>query len=130
MHRIIQAAALAAAVFLGSAATASAADSKAAVVQHGGEVFARWCAPCHGKGPGDQGRANLPGTEALAVKYKGEKPPALEDRTDLPAEVLTVFIRQGVWSMPAFRKTEISDSDIQAIAAYIADSAKKNAKKR
>jgi mono/diheme cytochrome c family protein len=130
MNRIIQTAALAGLAFLATAASAAAADSKSAVVQHGSEVFAKWCAPCHGKGPGDQDRPMLPGTEALAAKYKGEKPAAIEDRTDLPLEVLQVFVRQGVWSMPGFRKSEVSDDDIKAIAAYIADSARKNAKKR
>ena len=132
MNRIIRTAALAALISGAAVASASAADNKA-LVAHGQEVFGRWCAPCHGKGPGDSGRATLPGTEALGVRYKGEKPAALEDRTDLPPEVLKVFVRQGIWSMPAFRKTELSDADITAVAAYIADSAKKSgaaAKKR
>ncbi len=129
MNRIIQTAALVGLAVLATATSAAAADSKAAVVQHGSEVFAKWCAPCHGKGPGDSERPMLPGTEALNAKYKGEKPAALEDRTDLPLDVLQVFVRQGVWSMPGFRKSEVSDDDIKAIAAYIGETSKK-AKKR
>ncbi len=65
------------------------------------------------------------GTEALHFKYRnGEKPPTLEDRTDLPYEVLNVFVRHGTASMPGFRTTELSDAEIKAIAAYLAAAAK------
>jgi mono/diheme cytochrome c family protein len=95
-----------------------------ASVQAGKAQFQHWCAPCHGRGPGDDGRRMLPGTEALFVKYKGTQPGALEDRSNLPLEVLRVFVRRGAWSMPAFRKTEVSDAELAAIAAYIAESSK------
>lgn len=95
----------------------SNAPSKA---EQGREIFLVECAPCHARGPGDDGRKMLPGTEALQIKYKGAIPPALEDRDNLSKEVLAVFIRQGVFSMPPFRKTEISDQDIDAIAQYLA----------
>ena len=90
-------------------------------VSRGHDVFTVKCAPCHGRGPGDDGRAMLPGTEALQVKYGGETPPALEDRNDLGIELLTLFVRQGTWSMPPFRKTELTDADIADVAAYLAD---------
>jgi len=64
----------------------------------------------------------LPGTAALAAKYQGKVPPALEDRGDLSAEVLRAFVRHGSGAMPMFRKTEASDQDIEAIAAYLASS--------
>ncbi len=102
---------------------ADSPDEKA--IQHGHEVFTHSCAPCHGYGPGDDGRAMLPGPAALTVKYKGARSPYLEERSDLPYPTLKVFVRQGTWSMPGFRKTEITDNDIQDIAAYLADSAKK-----
>ncbi len=31
------------------------------VIQHGHELFTHSCTPCHGYGPGDDGRAMLPG---------------------------------------------------------------------
>lgn len=129
MNTITKAIGLAGALCLTGAASAQA-QSKAETIKHGGEVFAKWCAPCHGGGLGDQGRPTLPGTEALAAKYKGEKPALIEERTDLPLDVLTVFVRNGVWSMPGFRKTEISDADLKALAAYIADSASKAPKRK
>lgn len=82
-------------------------------------TFARQCAPCHGAGPGDDGAPMLPGTAALAAKYKGDLPGALELRSDLDADVIRLFVRSGSGAMPAFRKSELSDTDIDAIAAYL-----------
>ena len=81
---------------------------------HGQEVFEHWCAPCHAPG------ARHPGTQALEVLYKGAKPAALEQRTDLIPDLTRAFVRTGVSVMPPFRKTEISDADLDALAAYLA----------
>ena len=81
----------------------------------GKQVFDYWCATCHGP--------ELPGTIALATKYKGAKPALLEERKDLPAVVTKTFVRKGVSIMPFFRKTEISDADLDALAAYVARNA-------
>ncbi len=83
-------------------------------LSQGREVFAKWCAPCHGAGPGH------PGTDALAAKYHASKPAPLEDRRDLTPETVRYFVRHGVSIMPFFRKTEISDADLDAIGAYLA----------
>jgi (+)-pinoresinol hydroxylase len=80
----------------------------------GKAVFDQWCAPCHGTGPGK------PGTAALEALYKGVKPALLEERTDLVPELTRTFVRNGVSIMPFFRKTEISDADLDALAAYLA----------
>lgn len=108
--------------FAGSALAADATDPIAA----GGAVFTLRCAPCHGAGRGgDPGRELLPGTDALRIKYKGTNVPALlEQRTDLPQAALKAFVRNGSWSMPPFRKTEVSDADIAAIAAYLASTSR------
>ena len=103
---------------------AAAADDAAAVAA-GKSVFQIRCAPCHGVGRGgDPGREMLPGTDALRIKYQGRVPALLEQRTDLPEAVLRVFVRHGSWSMPAFRKTELSDADIANIAVYLAVSSR------
>ncbi len=75
--------------------------------------YEKFCSQCHGEGAGK------PGTLALAAKYKGEKPALLADRTDLTPEVVKIFVRNGVLVMPFFRKTEISDADLDRIAAYL-----------
>jgi mono/diheme cytochrome c family protein len=80
----------------------------------GKRVFDKWCAPCHAAGD------EYPGTIALAALYRGSKPAALEERTDLTAPIVKQFVRQGVSVMPFFRKTEISDAELDALAAYLA----------
>jgi (+)-pinoresinol hydroxylase len=77
-------------------------------------VFDKWCQPCHGAGPG------MPGTAALQALYKGAKPAPLEERTDLVPQLTKTFVRTGVSIMPFFRKTEISDAELEALAAYLA----------
>lgn len=102
-----------------------AAAQDAATVARGKDVFAKNCAPCHGADRGDFGRAMLPGTDALRIKYKGQLPALLEQRTDLTPATIRAFVRRGTWSMPPFRKTEISDAEIDAVSAYITDAALK-----
>ena len=80
----------------------------------GNDVFQNWCAPCHAPGP------RHPGTQALEALYKGAKPAPLEQRTDLVPELTRSFVRTGVSVMPPFRKTEISDADLEALAVYLA----------
>lgn len=109
---------------LGSGIGSAAEQRTKPLVEQGKKTYERWCTPCHGPGPGSRGPL-LPGTYGLQIKYKGSQPALLEDRSDLPEPVLRVFIRRGVWSMPGFRKTEISDSEIAAIAAYLKESSKK-----
>jgi mono/diheme cytochrome c family protein len=82
--------------------------------ERGRQVFEYWCAPCHAAGP------RHPGTQALEALYKGEKPAALEQRTDLVPSLTQTFVRTGVSVMPPFRKTEISDADLTALSAYLA----------
>jgi mono/diheme cytochrome c family protein len=91
----------------------------AASAERGRATFEQSCAPCHGAGIGDDGRAMLPGTDALRIKYQGALPALLEQRTDLNEEAIRTFVRRGTWSMPPFRPTEITERDIQDIAAYL-----------
>lgn len=85
-----------------------------AQIARGHDVFQYWCAACHSSGPGH------PGTDALAAKYHGAKPALLEDRRDLTPDQVRFFVRHGITIMPFFRKTEISDADLDAIGAYLA----------
>jgi mono/diheme cytochrome c family protein len=81
---------------------------------NGQAVYEKWCAPCHAPGPGH------PGTQSLQLKYKGQLPPVLLDRTDLAPQVVSTFVRQGVLLMAPFRKTEITDAQLAALSAYVA----------
>jgi mono/diheme cytochrome c family protein len=100
----------------------TAAAQEAASAERGRARFEHSCAPCHGAGIGDDGRAMLPGTDALRIKYQGALPALLEQRTDLNVEAIRTFVRRGTWSMPPFRPTEITERDIEDIAAYLRQS--------
>ena len=111
-------------------ACSAAAMAQQSAVQRGDAKFQHSCAPCHGAGVGDDGHALLPGTDALRIKYKSSLPPVpalLEERTDLTPAVIKVFVRHGSFSMPPFRPTELTDAEIDDIAAYIAAKAKRAA---
>lgn len=75
--------------------------------------YQRFCSMCHGEGIGK------PGTLALQAKYKGALPALLDKRTDLTPQLIKAYVRNGITVMPTFRKTEISDTDLDAIAAYL-----------
>lgn len=89
----------------------------------GKQVYDYWCLPCHGPGLGLPGFNELPGTQQLRIKYRDSAiSPLLTERTDLVPDFVKVIVRQGVSFMPQFRKTEISDADLDALAAYLARS--------
>ncbi len=104
-------------VFAALAALASASHGAEPV--SGEAVYARWCSHCHSAGRGN------PGTDSLQVKYAGSVPAVLLERTDLAPEAVRLFVRQGVLSMPPFRKTEITDAELTALAAFVGKPASK-----
>jgi (+)-pinoresinol hydroxylase len=75
--------------------------------------YQKYCSACHGEGVG------RPGTMALQAKYKGAVPALLAKRTDLTPQLIKMYVRNGITVMPTFRKTEISDAELDAIAAYL-----------
>ena len=89
------------------------------VMEQGKAVLQHVCAPCHGAGPGLDGSKMLPGTAAIVAKYKGTVPPLLEQRPNLTLEFIKHIVRHGSGAMPMFRKTEITDSELEAVAAYL-----------
>lgn len=97
-------------------ATAGAESSDAALAQTDPEaerLFAYHCETCHGDG------AHRPGTDALRLKYGGAIPEVLAERNDLSADYVRYVVRRGVNAMPFFRKTEISDEELDLIAGYL-----------
>ena len=91
------------------------------LIRHGHDVFQARCNLCHGSFPADMkpGMTPMVGTQMLQAKYKGSKPALLEERTDLTPETVRYFVRHGQGIMPFFRPTEVSDADLDAIAAYL-----------
>jgi (+)-pinoresinol hydroxylase len=98
------------------------------LVKRGKEVFEARCQVCHGvysknpaQGSSIYASPEMPGTVALEMRYKGQRPALLEERTDLTPEVVAVFVRRGGGgAMPAFRPTEVSNDDLKALGAYLA----------
>lgn len=103
-----------------SSAMAGGGASSDTLAGRGKHVFDKWCAPCHAPVP-----PRTPGTASLAVKYGGNLPAALEEREDMTPEFVRGFVRNGISTMPPFRKTEISDAELNALGAYLSRSANK-----
>jgi mono/diheme cytochrome c family protein len=99
------------AAFLALPSIAGAQENEHA---EGVRVYEKWCAPCHNPG------VEHPGTLALSAKYSGVKSGVLLEWTDLRPEITRSFVRTGISVMPFFRKTEISDAELEALAAYLA----------
>ncbi len=102
--------ALAGLIIGGSVLAAEPSDPYAA----GRAVYTKWCAPCHDPG------VIHPGTNALTAKYQGVKSGVLLEWKDLPPELVRHLVRNGISVMPQFRKTEISDTDLDALAKFLA----------
>ena len=94
--------------------TKAAAQDRGSPVERGAAVFNNWCSACHSKDV-----RNAPGTVSLQFKYQGRSPAALEERRNLTSESVKLFVRKGVATMPFYRKTEINDADLEALAAYL-----------
>ena len=96
--------------------TEARTENEGALVERGRAVFNNWCGACHSRDT-----RNAPGTVSLEHKYRGELPAALEDREDLTPELVAFYVRNGVATMPFYRPTEVSDADLEALAAYLTE---------
>lgn len=84
-------------------ASAAAGQEAAAPAAQGEAVYQKWCAPCH---------------------YRLTSPAPLLERQKLTAAAVSSAVRNGVYVMPRFRKTEISDADLSALTAFVTRSAR------
>lgn len=105
--------------------TAAADQNDGSPSERGAAVFNNWCSVCHSRDVN-----NAPGTRSLQFKYQGKVPAALEDRTDLTAEMVRYFVRNGVATMPFYRKTEINDADLDVLATYLSSARRPDAERR
>lgn len=102
-------------------AHALAAQESNGMAVRGAAVYETRCSYCHDRLPEDSALEALPGVASLKLKYNGTLSPYIKERPDLAnTAALTAFLRNGSGSMPPFRKTEVTDEDIAAIAAYFA----------
>ena len=90
--------------------------SRSELLERGEAVYQYWCNTCHGP------EMIKPGTAALAIKYRGELPATLTERTDMVPEFVELMVREGISMMPFFRPTEVSDADLDALTAYLTQS--------
>ena len=98
----------------GAAWTAPGSPAKAQVSAHSSPVTRAFMAVLpFGREPS----THYSGFQGLLPE--GEKPALLEERTDLTPEIVKYMVRNGVYTMPPARKTEISDDDLDALAAYL-----------
>jgi mono/diheme cytochrome c family protein len=112
---VVAAVAFAVGVIFAIVLFSSMARAQTAAEARGKEVYDHWCTPCHAPGPGH------PGTQSLEIKYRGEIPAVLEERDDLTPEFVRTMVREGILMMAPFRKTEVTDAELDDIAAYLAD---------
>ncbi len=89
------------------------APAASPALARGAEVFLSRCEICHGTG------IDRAGTLSLQAKYNGAKPALLEERRDLTPQLVRFYVRNGVAMMPFFRKTEVSDAELDDLAAYL-----------
>ena len=92
---------------------AEVAGSAAMTDIHDGKtLFDLYCLACHDAGPGH------PGTMRLQERV-GEAQAALLDRDNLPPDYIKLVVREGFKLMPPFRPSEITDAQLDSLAAYI-----------
>lgn len=86
------------------------AQSLSAEAAHGKMIYEARCIHCHQK----QFWAGQRIRDRMGDNYV-----PLDQRTDLNAAYIHQALRWGVGSMLPYRKTELSDADIDALAAYL-----------
>jgi mono/diheme cytochrome c family protein len=101
------------ALFLAIAApsTVVAADTPLTTRQaEGKKLYDATCRYCHSE--------KMWGTLAIE-RRRGASDALLEKRTDLVPAFVKSVVRNGLGSMPAYRRTELTDAEIDAIVAYL-----------
>lgn len=87
--------------------------SQAQSVENGKAVFELWCQSCHAESMA------APATNFLISRYGSLELAAIENR-EYPAELIRIYVRDGVSLMPHFRETEISTEELEDLIAYLA----------
>ena len=99
------------ALALSSAGAVHAADAPLSAQQQQGQtLFRNSCFYCHSE--------KVWGTLSLE-RRRPNGDALLEKRTDLTPDFVRTVVRNGLGSMPAYRRTELNDTDVDAIIAYL-----------
>lgn len=86
--------------------------SPPAVARTGEDIYNLQCKACHDPGGGH------PAILLLAEKHGAEKS-VIKGREDLTEDYIKSIVRNGLLEMPPFRPTEVTDEELDLIAAYI-----------
>jgi mono/diheme cytochrome c family protein len=81
-----------------------------AAAQDGERMFMRRCGVCHLEGG--------MGTMVLARRLPPEQA-KLQDRRDLQRELVVAAVREGIGSMPRLTRVDVTDPELDAIAAFL-----------
>ena len=82
--------------------------------QDGEAIYQANCSHCHDPG------MNNPGTQQL-TKTRGEENGVLIDRDNLVDVYVKTIVRNGLNGMPTFKPTQITDSELDALAEFLAN---------
>lgn len=100
------------AVLIGAAAGGAAIAQESMPSAEPAALYKELCGMCH--------RAGGMGTGLLARRMPAERA-QLEQRDDLPPQLVAAAVRFGVGNMPPLSRAEVSDAALEAIAAYLAE---------
>jgi mono/diheme cytochrome c family protein len=78
--------------------------------RQGKALFDQSCTFCHG----ERGHATT-----LLRKRLGDEHALLETRTSLSVDLIRHVVRNGINSMPVYRRAELSEHELDLIAAYL-----------
>ena len=101
---------------MGDAAQVAGSADALADIHDGKTLYELHCIACHDQGPGH------PGTMRLQERV-GEEQAALLDRDNLPPEYIKLVVREGFKLMPPFRPSELTDRQLDELAAYLSGGA-------
>ncbi|MGJ8481270.1 c-type cytochrome [Sphingobium yanoikuyae] len=99
----------------GEKASAATAEPSAAAMSPGEKLYRRECGFCH--------TGHNTGTIMLERRL-GKGQGELANRTDLDADYVVSVARNGLMSMPAISRVEVTDEELKLIADYLARNSK------
>lgn len=117
MRKLIRKGALVAFALVSTACASAESDDGnwESLAHSGGEgVFVEKCGMCH--------RPNGMGTGLLGRRYEGDLA-LLESRDDLAGSFVKTVVRRGLGNMQPLSRAEVSDTQLDKIAAYLAGDA-------
>ncbi|MCW2349133.1 MULTISPECIES: c-type cytochrome [unclassified Sphingobium] len=87
------------------------ASATASTVKDGRALFLQHCGYCHLPG----------GTGTIQLERRwGKERALLAERTDLPADYVKAVARHGLFSMPPITRVEVTDDELEKLAAFLA----------